>query len=1149
MQTGLIRFDGISFEHINVPNLPQFRQGAIIHLAAGEDGGLWFGIEGGSFGLYDGQGFHPMDQHRWVDPAMGVGAILKGRDGWLWVGAGSGTGRCGGESTNGSSFFPQLNGASAIYEDSQHRTWIGTADHGLFYWQNGQIKAFPDSSLQEKAIFAVAVDGHQRLWVGTQAGVQCYDSNFVRHDLVQTSTDVKALLVDRRGVVWIGTAGDGLIRYWEGQAQYFRHNDGLANDSITSLLEDNEGSIWIGTLDGLSQLSDVKFPIYTSAEGMVDGSCHGLCASANGGIWTATSRGISLFDGKKFINYSSDIGLTNSYVKRVFEAENGDLYFINANRADTNREVGILSHGRIVARYGCSSWPIAFAEDDQGVVVALGGELYRVGRTEFSPYAFRDGKVPKLDWVRNLFGCADGSLLAATVDGVFKIKDGIFEHWSVGEGLSDFDVQYVCADSDGTIWAGLKTGLARIRNGQVRNIGQKDGLADNIICAIVPDDHGNLWMQTSHGFIRASRRSLDDFADGKTNRVDCVSYSGLESVKSIETVAVEFNGCKTADGRIWFPTPSGAVVIDPAKIASNVVPPPVHIEHVLVNGTEQTGPDAKRARPGRDELVVQYTGLSYIEPQKVTFRYRLEGYDSEWIDGGNRRSVFYANLKPGHYRFAVQARNADGMWSTAADRFEIILPPHFYQTGWFRAAACLAGVAVILGGYGWRVRRLARKQWDLQQANELLEKKVEKRTGELAEQRNLLRTLIDHLPDGIFIKDRQSRVLIDNVAHAQLLGFDNPSEAVGKTDLDCLPKAEAEKLFSAEQELIAQGTEYNAEEAIVDVRTGEARWLRTTKVPLRDGSGKITGLAGINRDISDRKKWEAESETLHRQLVEASHMAGMAEVATSVLHNIGNVLNSASVSTGLISARLRRLEISNLAKAAQLLQANAGDLGKFLAEDQRGRQLPRYLEQLARHLGTEQASLLVEIRELAANMEHIKGIVASQQSHARMIGVSETVQPAELVEQAIRLNQDAYGRHSVRLMREFAAVPPIPLDRHKVIQILVNLMQNANQACEGNPPHARKVVVRIRLAGPGKLRIEVADNGVGIPAENLTRIFSHGFTTRKDGHGFGLHSGALAAKDLGGSLTVLSEGPGRGATFVLELPVPARQSPRSEAGG
>ena len=208
MQMGLVRFDGIKFESINVPGPPAFRRGVITRLAASANGRLWFGLEGGAFGSYDGTEFHAMTQLPWVEPAMGISALLESQDGWLWVGGGNGAGRCRGDTTNGSAFFPQMDRVAALCEDARHRIWLGTPDRGLFYWQAGQITPFPDPSLMKKAIFAVAIDLHDQIWVGTQAGVHCYDSNFVRHDLVQTTTDVKALLVDRHGAVWIGTAGD-----------------------------------------------------------------------------------------------------------------------------------------------------------------------------------------------------------------------------------------------------------------------------------------------------------------------------------------------------------------------------------------------------------------------------------------------------------------------------------------------------------------------------------------------------------------------------------------------------------------------------------------------------------------------------------------------------------------------------------------------------------------------------------------------------------------------------------------------------------------------------------------------------------------------------------------------------------------------------
>ena len=299
----------------------------------------------------------------------------------------------------------------------------------------------------------------------------------------------------------------------------------------------------------------------------------------------------------------------------------------------------------------------------------------------------------------------------------------------------------------------------------------------------------------------------------------------------------------------------------------------------------------------------------------------------------------------------------------------------------------------------------------------------------------------------------------------------------------------------------------------------------------------------IFRDVTQRKQAADELEHLHRQLLEVSRQAGMAEVATSVLHNVGNVLNSVNVSSSLIADMVRHSKATNLMKAAGLLREHSSDLAVFLSGDARGRQLPEYLSSLAGHLASEQVELLKELKSLAGNIDHIKEIVAMQQNYAKVLGVLETIPVSDLVEDALRLNAGAMERHHVSVVREFSQVPPILVDKHKVLQILVNLIRNAKYALDDRGHSDKRLTLRISPNGDSRVRIAVIDNGIGIPAEYLTRIFEHGFTTRKEGHGFGLHNGALAAKDLGGSLTAQSDGSGKGATFILELPLRPKEKP------
>jgi signal transduction histidine kinase len=314
-------------------------------------------------------------------------------------------------------------------------------------------------------------------------------------------------------------------------------------------------------------------------------------------------------------------------------------------------------------------------------------------------------------------------------------------------------------------------------------------------------------------------------------------------------------------------------------------------------------------------------------------------------------------------------------------------------------------------------------------------------------------------------------------------------------------------------------------------------------MPLRNQAGEIIGTFGISKDITAIVEAEAKLKEVHQRLLETSRLAGMAEVATNVLHNVGNVLNSVNVSASLVLDNTKRSKIPFLGKVVTLLNEHAADLGGFITTDAKGRQLPGYLGRLAEQLTRDQQNTLQELELLRQNIEHIKDIVAMQQSYAKISGVTETVEVPDLVEDAVRMNLGALARHEVELIREYGGVPPITVEKHKVLQILVNLIRNAKYACDDSGQKGKQL--RLQIAGTdGGVRISVVDNGIGIPPKNQTRIFSHGFTTRKGGHGFGLHSGALAAKELGGSLTVHSDGAGQGATFTLKLPL---LPPKAEA--
>lgn len=290
--------------------------------------------------------------------------------------------------------------------------------------------------------------------------------------------------------------------------------------------------------------------------------------------------------------------------------------------------------------------------------------------------------------------------------------------------------------------------------------------------------------------------------------------------------------------------------------------------------------------------------------------------------------------------------------------------------------------------------------------------------------------------------------------------------------------------------------------------------------------------------ITNRMDQDAEElDEAHRQLVNTARQAGMAEIATGVLHNVGNVLNSVNVSATVVGDRLKKSRVGNVVRVADLLEKNEGRLGEFMTADEKGRQIPGFLKTLGGHLEQEREEVLGELAALNKSIQHIKGIISMQQSYARVTGVSETCPLVDVLEDAIRLNAVSLQRHDIELARRFETAIDVTIERHKVLQILVNLLRNAKEALDKTDGRGKTITLRAAAVGDERFAVWIIDNGIGIDPETMAKLFQHGFTTRKEGHGFGLHSGALAAREMGGSLTVESEGAGRGAAFKLELPV------------
>jgi PAS domain S-box-containing protein len=401
---------------------------------------------------------------------------------------------------------------------------------------------------------------------------------------------------------------------------------------------------------------------------------------------------------------------------------------------------------------------------------------------------------------------------------------------------------------------------------------------------------------------------------------------------------------------------------------------------------------------------------------------------------------------------------------------------------------------------------------------------------------DLLRTLLSSSPDAIYFKDLDSRFLRVSAAMATLFNCHSVEELIGRSDHDFFAGEHAQETLADEQEIIRTGKPIIGRVEKEAHPDGRVTWALSSKMPLRNSREEIIGTFGISKNITALKEAEEQLDKLHRQLVTVSREAGMAEIATNVLHNVGNVLNSVVVSTGLIGARLRESKTKGFVDAMRLMDEHRADLGDFLSKDERGKRLPDYLQKLVATLTAERTYLLEELESLNKGLDHIRDIVTTQQSYARApTSVLEPLLISDLLEDALRMNLGSLARREVSVVKHWPEVPEALLDRHLILQIIVNLVGNALQAMESVTDRPRRLTLRAERVD-ALIRIEVEDNGEGIPPENLARLFTHGFTTRKSGHGFGLHSCALAAKAMGASIRAHSDGPGKGARFTLDLP-------------
>ena len=514
------------------------------------------------------------------------------------------------------------------------------------------------------------------------------------------SKEVYALYADREHSLWIGTGGAGLSRLKDGEITAYGVREGLSDDVVLPIYEDHEGGLWLGTAGGLNRLKDGKLTKFTARNGLSNNFVFSITEDRQENLWIGTRKGLDRFKNGKFVFYTTKDGLPNDLVLSTYTDREGNLW------------IGTPS----------------------------GLTLFRDGK--FKTYTSADGLSN--NHVSSIAQGDDGALWIGTNGGgLNRFKDGKFNVYSTAEGLSSEVVWSIYADREGDLWIGTGGGgLSRFRNGKFTTYTVKNGLFDDNMFQILEDASGKLWMSCNKGIFSVDKKQLNDFADGKVKSLRCDTYGVADGMKNREcNGGFQPAGWKTRDGKLWFPTMKGAVVIDPSHL-KQVHPPTVVIEQILVDKNMQDPQARIEASPGKGELEFHYTALSFVAPQQVRFRYKLEGFDPAWVEAGTRRAAFYTNIPPGQYVFRVIACSKDGVWNENGAAIEFALHPHFRQTFWFYALCTLAAFLAAVSVYWVRLQQIKARERQLvalvSERTENLQKEVieRKRAEEAAKAAN-----------------------------------------------------------------------------------------------------------------------------------------------------------------------------------------------------------------------------------------------------------------------------------------------------------------------------------------------------------------------------------------------------------------------------
>jgi ligand-binding sensor domain-containing protein/two-component sensor histidine kinase len=721
---GLARFDGVRFSVVDDAAAPELKRASITALCAANDGSLWIGLEtNGLTRLKDGKFSHFSETTGL--PNNQTHCLIEAKDSSLWMGSEGGLTRF--RDGKWAHFTDKSglgdNSVRALSEDMQGNLRIATRRGLSTLGRDGLISTLNvGTGMVANVLKAVCVDEQGTIWLGANEGLTRLEPNQrpvsgIRQGLPHPVVTV--IQCDHKGDLWIGTYG-GVARVVDGKVVSQPLGEAAFGDLVYAIYEDRENNLWIGGRDGLYRLNPARFTTYTMRQGLTYNNVMSVCEDRTGAIWIGTwGGGLNRLVGDTITAYGVTNGLTGNSVLALHEGRDGSLWIGMEYLGGLNR----FKPGELRNSFKKENGPIdqikVIQEDRQGTIWVGTSAGLKVAGKPLS-YSTANGLAGNL--VMAIHEDGAGNLWVGTDGGLSEFAQGKWINYTTQEGLSANAVDAIYEDREHTLWLGTKGGgLNRLDAGRFKVYTTRDGLFSDEVYEIVEDDGGYFWMSCRSGIFRVKKRDLDAFDAGAIKKIPCTSFSKADGLLSVQCNGVaKPAGWKGRDGRIWFPTIRGVVAVE-TRIETNEKLPPVVIEEILADKKKVTWPEGgwMRAKlserdsgrsiqisPGRGELEIHYTALSFKTPEKNRFKYRLDGVDSDWVDAEGRREVHYNNLAPRSYRFQVIACNNDGVWNDAGAAIALTLEPHFWQTVWFKFSIPALFGLMFFAWYRFRLRRL-----------------------------------------------------------------------------------------------------------------------------------------------------------------------------------------------------------------------------------------------------------------------------------------------------------------------------------------------------------------------------------------------------------------------------------------------------------